>query len=201
MATISPYNIYNFKLGTGGITPIQSDNSIQFSTTAYVWGKVPLTTKGDLLTNNGTVNQRLGVGALGTLLYPNPNATLGLSYNTFITDVSSTTTFSTASTTDVAITNMNRTPGLGTYTCLFSGTIFNSTNNVLMSISIYINGVIVTGSTFEFRNASTQNRIPFTYGFPITVTNSIHTVEIRAKTSAGTMTITNRYMALIRKSN
>ena len=56
--------------------------SVSFSNIVLTPGSATLTTKGDILTHNGTNPARLGIGADGAFLQAQSSASLGLSWRT-----------------------------------------------------------------------------------------------------------------------
>ena len=106
-------------------------------------------------------------------------------------DISSATT--TASTTDVLMASMTATPAAGTYMVWFSGDIKNNSNARTMTMSIYVNGALYTGSeraNVIAQSADIHNFICMTH---VTV-NGSQAIEGRWRTSAGTATNTNRQL-------
>lgn len=178
-------------------------NGLQWSSVQKTTGfntLSPLTTKGDIVVFDSTNNVRLPVGTDGQMLFANSAQSTGLQWLTFEQDITSTTLFTTASTTDVLITGFTLTPGKGTFLVLVNLEINNNSNNRTMISSLYLNGTIVTGSSVTFINASAANRYSVTIMFPVTVTNAAHVLDVRVRTSAGTLSVNNRFMGVLRKA-
>lgn len=82
-----PIKAFHLKQGMTGLggnrsKDLEGRQLINVPTPSTIAALSPLTTKGDLFTYS-TVNDRLPVGAVGTLVTPDPSAATGLKYETF----------------------------------------------------------------------------------------------------------------------
>lgn len=115
--------------------------------------------------------------------------------------VSSSANFTTTSATDVLVTTMTVTPIAGTYFVAFDCTQTNSAGGNTNTLSVYSGGVLVTdsqrtvGTPTNF--AGVIQAVPGTTTATVTV-DGTQAVEVRCRRSAGTATIQNRAMTVIR---
>lgn len=178
--------------GTGQTTALAAFNALS-----------PLTTKGDLLAHDGTNNIRVPVGTNGYVLLADSTQASGLRWavsgNITTSFVSSTTTITTSSTTDVVMTGMTLTPGAGDYIVMFSGSIsVNSATDRETRVSIYVNGTIVadsvrrqfTTTTDEPENVHTITRV--------TGVADGQAIDVRWAVDANTVSVFSRTLTLIK---
>jgi hypothetical protein len=115
-----------------------------------------------------------------------------ISYN-----LTSSTSFSTSSSTDVAITGYSLTPQAGTYAVWYSASSSNSNSTAIVQVSVYNGGTPVANSVRQF--ISTGSNAPFPIqSQTITQVNGSTAISIFVNTSKGTFTVTNRSLILIR---
>jgi hypothetical protein len=107
----------------------------------------------------------------------------------------------TTSTTDVLMTSLQFTNvPAGSYFANFGTSLSHGSINAEGFTSVYVGGVQVTDSERSWLRGGGQGNIRTTHdlsGFPITLTTTA-TVEIRWRTSTGTLTSTNRHFSLLR---
>lgn len=108
----------------------------------------------------------------------------------------------TTSTTDVLINSMTITPTAGTYLAFFSSTIDHSNQNVAVVVSLYAGGV-QSADTVRGPIPRTNAIGAITMSMDVAINslvtvNGTQAVEIRWKTSAGTATMHQRTLNLLR---
>jgi len=104
------------------------------------------------------------------------------------TQVSATDVPTTTSTTDVAIPTLNQTPGAGNYVLWASVQWSGSASSVFATFSIYINGVQVAGSERAIRVTAGGAQMVCSMMQYITGVTAGQVVDIRWRTSSGTLT-------------
>lgn len=112
----------------------------------------------------------------------------------------STTTFTTTSTSAVLITGMSVTPVAGTYIALGNASFSVNSTYATCYASIYVGGSLNTGSERGNRTGISNALGVLSTMSQITV-NGSQAVELRGRTSAATLTTTNRNLTLIRTGN
>lgn len=123
------------------------------------------------------------------------------SYEGFRSELGSSTSVAITSGTDVLVTGMTVTPPAGTYLVTFTCNGAFSNTNTQQFVSIYAGGTqdanseMMTGSASAGLGA-TQPSILATNG--IVTVNGSQAIEIRARRSANTFTITQRNMCVVR---
>lgn len=115
-------------------------------------------------------------------------------------NVVATATFTTTSTSDVLLTTMSVSPTAGTYAVWFTCSWSLSASSAISRFTIYNNGVAVTDSLRNIDSPGGGNTASFASQTVISVAAGT-TVDIRARTTAATLTVTNRNMLLIRLGN
>jgi hypothetical protein len=108
-----------------------------------------------------------------------------------ITQLTSTTQFTTNSTTPIEILDITQTPGVGTYIILCNMTYGLSRNNRTFTIGTYINGALITNSP-RVLSPNPSSRHIFQQNFLFTVVNNLDEVNFRVNTS-NTDTTVNIY--------
>jgi hypothetical protein len=95
-----------------------------------------------------------------------------------------TATFSTTSTTDVAITSFSITPGAGTYNVYFTASVTNSKNGDATILTVYANGVALPASerTSSGQAGNTQGLATHTQ---VTVADA-QAIDVRIRTDSTT---------------
>lgn len=144
---------------------------------------------------NATVGAPLSADANGQLVSGTSN-----------TEVSATANTTTTSTTDVLLNAMTITPVAGTYMVLFSTSMSASTGNQTTQFSIYVGGVQKADSVRLSNpgNATGLLGLTFTPGEEVAGTQGVVTVNgsqaiaIEYHTSAGTATVHQRTLNIIR---
>lgn len=126
-------------------------------------------------------------------------------FKPYYNEVSSTAGMSLASTTDVLVTSMTLTPPAGTYRVFYDSTITNasSNNGQTCGCGIYAGGsqVANSGRSYVFPTSSFGTIQPGAVAFVTSATvtvNGAQAIEVRARRSAGTVTINNRTLNIIR---
>lgn len=160
---------------------------------------------GDLVKSNGSKFVRFPVGSSYSLLRTNSSGTdLEWTSGPLVYSVlGSTTDTTTISNTYELMADMqfNNVVG-GNYLLSFGGWIDNTGGNAETFMEIYINGNPVSNSEMKHRRGSNNNsrfQGTFNYSnFPISSIPNNATIEIRWRRSAGTSSITNRYLTLIK---
>ena len=104
------------------------------------------------------------------------------------TQVSATDAPTTTSLTDVAIPSLNQTPGAGNYVLWASVQWSGSASAVVATFSIYINGVQVAGSERAIRVTAGGASMVCSMMQYITGVTAGQVVDIRWRTSTGTLT-------------
>lgn len=112
-------------------------------------------------------------------------------------ELSSTTSHGTTSTSYVALNNMSTTLSAGVYTAWFNASASISTTTATGYITLYINGVQQpeTERLFHAHSTNSSHSHAVTHNiscFTKFTISANSTVEVRFKTSAGTLTVTNR---------
>lgn len=152
-------------------------------------------------TGNAPVNATL-VNDYGVNITNGPGSiNLATSLTTIHTEA--TTTLTTTSATYVSLsTPINGTPAAGTYLLIFSCSMgANTTNGATTFISLYINGVQQTATQRRVSNGSGNqgNTVTGTVSFQLPITfNGTDTYDIRWRRSAGTSSIFERQLTLLR---
>jgi len=113
------------------------------------------------------------------------------------TPVVATGTITTASTTDVLATSMTDTPTAGVWLAIFRGGYGNSTATALSTVSIWFNGSQVSGTEAGSDEHNANYRTPFMTCAVITTTG-VGAVEGRWRVSAGTGSMLNRSLILLK---
>jgi hypothetical protein len=164
----------------------------------------PLTTKGDLVSHNGTSNVRVGVGSSGQSLVSDPSTSSGLKWanpNIPYDIISANTTQTTSSATYTGIPDMLLEPDAGTYLAFFSASYKNGNHNSSLYFAVHVDGVIVPESERLSTSGGTQfsdsEFVVAITAIPVTVAEG-QEVTIKWKTSSGTSTIKNRALVLIK---
>lgn len=112
-------------------------------------------------------------------------------------EVNAAGTITTGSTSDVVATSMTLTPGAGTYMVIFSALVYNSAAANTTTISAYANGVQVANSERGTGAASATYRAAASLTCVVTVAAG-QAIDIRWRVSAGTGSMGNRSLALIK---
>lgn len=112
-------------------------------------------------------------------------------------NITNSTPFATSSTTDVLVTGMTITPQPGTYAIWVGGEWSCSNASALVNFSVYNNAVLITDSLRSTQNLGASRPSIFSTQ-TISQVNGSQSLDFRTSTSAGTITITNRSMILIR---
>ncbi len=128
-----------------------------------------------------------------------------VSFDTAFQEVTSNAGMSLTSTTDVLVTGMTITPVAGTYRVTFDSTLNNTTSNNAQTwgVGVYVGGVQNTNSnrTYVSQTNSFGTATPGSSALVTSATvtvNGSQAIEIRARRSAGTVTINNRNMTIMR---
>ena len=109
----------------------------------------------------------------------------------------SSTAFSTASATDVVITGFQITPSAGTYAVWYSSDAVNTQNNATIGCALYVNGTLHASSTRLAQSVS-ANFVFGQYTQDIIQFNGATAIDVRVKTSQGTLTVNSRSIILMR---
>jgi len=112
-------------------------------------------------------------------------------------EVSSASAFNTSSATDVVITGFTLTPSAGTYFVSADIVTSQSTNNAVLTASVYSAGVQVTNSERVHHHAPAGGNRP-THLQAFVTLNGSQAVDIRVRTSAGTLTVNQRSLIILR---
>jgi len=167
-------------MGTQSISFRTQDGAVLFSC-------LPDTKTTAMLEDNSTANGTWFVGQAF-----NNTATGIVNYK-----ISSSTTFTTSSATDVVITGFTLTPISGTYAVWFSASITITQNNALLTSTAYKNGSPVADSRRVTQGTSSnwigQSSLVDTITF-----DGTEAVDIRVKSSSGSISILDRTLLLIR---
>lgn len=123
----------------------------------------------------------------------------------FYQEVTSAAGMSLTSTTDVLVTGMTMTPAAGVYRVTFDSTLNNTTTNNAQTwgVGVYVGGVQNANSDRSYISqtnsfgTATPGSSALVTSATVTV-NGSQAIEIRARRSAGTVTINNRNMTIIR---
>jgi len=121
------------------------------------------------------------------------------------TSATATALITTVSGTYVVITGMTITPGAGTYLATFSGSVSNTANSPETQVSLFSNGSLVTHTVRDIHGGTGGNQFPGV-AFPVQ-TQAVITVaggqaiDARWQTDAGTATLIERSLILIRLDN
>jgi hypothetical protein len=108
-------------------------------------------------------------------------------------------TVTTTSATDTLLTGTTLTPVAGTYIVIASTHSRNNTNNANNIFSLYKNATQITNSEVTLLRGGGQGNVSLTYSISTLETfNGTDTVDIRWRVSAGTGSVTGRYLTLIR---
>lgn len=187
-----------------GTVAVANGGTGQTTQTAAFDALDPLTTKGDLIVFNATNSVRQAVGTDGQILAADSTQTTGIKWRdpVAVTEATSTVTATTTSATFVLIASMQVTPATtGTYLVLFSGSGSVSTNGADVDYSIHNNAVEVAhsrrhldynggGQTANYRSAWHSAAV-------LSVTGG-QSVDVRFRTSAGTLSVYERTLEVIR---
>jgi len=143
----------------------------------------------------GVMILRVGGSAAGTWIYEQTiiNTSTGIiNYN-----LTSSTTFTTTSTTDVLITGFTLTPQAGTYAVLYNAESLLTTTPKTHWWSVYKNGIKITDSERSQDTAhSNQNMNDSTMS--IFQATGSEQVDVRVRTQNGSLSIYERSLLLIR---
>jgi len=114
--------------------------------------------------------------------------------------ITSSTTFTTASATDVVVTSFSVTPQAGTYAIWYNASVTITTNNTLLRGSIYKGGILIADST----RASQASGGGWS-GLSSTMTTSqfsgTQTCDVRVRSSSGNISVLDRTLIMIRLGN
>lgn len=126
-------------------------------------------------------------------------------FDPYYNEVSSTADMSLASTTDVAVTSMTLTPPAGVYKVTYNSTLTNNTSNngQTWGVGVYVDTTQQANSDRPFTSptASFGNITPGQSQFDTIATvtvNGSQAINIRARRSAGTVTINKRTLNIVR---
>lgn len=152
-------------------------------------------------TGNAPVNASL-TSSYGVNIVPGAGT---LEVNTSLTTIhtEATTTLTTTSATDVSLsTPISGTPPAGIYLLIFSCSMgANTTNGASTTISLYINGTLQSATRRTVSNGSGNqgSTITGSVSFQVPITfNGTDTYDIRWRRTAGTSSIFNRQLTLLR---
>lgn len=112
-------------------------------------------------------------------------------------EVNAAGAITTTSATDVVMTSMTLTPGVGTWQVVFSTDVFQSAATNSTFLSIYANAAQVTNSLRQVGVVSATTRMAVSVTGVATVAAG-QAIDIRWRASAGTSTAGNRSLILIR---
>jgi len=109
-------------------------------------------------------------------------------------------TTTTTSATDVLLDSMTLTPGAGSYLVHFISSISGTTNNAVVFASIYANGVQVPNTEIRIvpRSSNSSNVTALISCVGIATVADGQAIDIRWRTSAGTVTAYQRKLQLLR---
>lgn len=138
---------------------------------------------------------QLNPSAAGTWVYT-ANFT-GVASGILNYNITTTTTFTTTSGSDVVVTGFTVTPQAGTYAVWLNGEIQDSNATAQMSFSIYKGGVVITDSIRDIQSYG-ASKAGMMNTMTITSVNGSQAVDLRVKTSAGTLSVLQRSLLLIR---
>lgn len=112
------------------------------------------------------------------------------------TNILSTTAFNTTSLTPVDIPGASATPNAGTYFILFTATTDQTNNNRLVTVGIYKNGTLISGTqrTQAHGNALSETVSTQT----VEMLNGTDTIVIKANVDANTGSVLDRCLTLLR---
>ncbi len=171
------------------------DNGAIISPTHIRVGDTSDTTNGNIRLNSGDLEGRVG------------GQWVSLTKNDIIYNrVSRTTSISTTSTNYVVMTSMTLTPPAGTYLVDGRSTVTATSNNRTVSMAIYSDGVIVSGSQTEsfIRTGSgflTNTDIESLVNDAVVTVNGSQAVDLRWKTTGGTVQANFISLRLIKVSS
>lgn len=112
-------------------------------------------------------------------------------------NLTSDTPFSTSSTTDVPITMFSLTPQAGSYAIWYNSDDTNTQNNSAIHATLYKNGTRVADS--ERSTQSVASNFEFQVStMSIVQVNGTDAIDVRVRTSQGTLTVGGRSLLLIR---
>lgn len=118
-----------------------------------------------------------------------------LSYNLI-----SSTAFTTSSTTDVIITSFATTPSAGTYAVFYSASVFGTTSPQNNNWTVYKSGSALSDSLrTQISSRSNQTMLQATQ--TITQVDGTQAIDIRVNVAAGSLTVNQRSLLLIRLGN
>jgi len=110
-----------------------------------------------------------------------------------------TAEFTTTSTSDVLVDSMSLTPAAGNYLVWFSGTISHVSNQSIVYISIYVDGVKDTGSERKYERGNMSGGFAKSFCSVAKVTvNGSQAIEGRWRTSTATAKIFERSLAILK---
>lgn len=116
-----------------------------------------------------------------------------------ITQVTGTSTLTTTSTTDVAMsTPLTATPGAGDYLINFTGLVSNTNSGKATIVSIYVNGTKIAVSEIWGASGASNDKVTVATNAYVTGIGAGQVVEIRWRVESNTSTITNRTLILQR---
>ena len=164
----------------------------------------PITTKGDLITSDGTNNVRLGVGSNGFYLATDSTQSTGFKYDyalPFTAFISANGTTTTTSVSDTLLAGITTTiPSTGNWIVIFNaGQVLNSSNSRQNIFTLYNNNVSVADTLRIVGNSSANTDInPVAFMTRISGVQG-QTVEVRWRVSgSGTGTCGNRSLLLMK---
>ena len=114
--------------------------------------------------------------------------------------ITASTTFTTASTTDVIITGFTVTPTQGTYEVKMNMNISMTTNNAIMNATIYKNGASIADSIRPSQGVG-SNWVGSSSTLTTATFNGTDTCDTRVKVSSGSVSCLARSMVLTRLGN
>jgi hypothetical protein len=115
-------------------------------------------------------------------------------------NINDITPFTTSSSTDTVVTSLSTTPLTGTYMVSVSAAWQNSDATAVMTASIYNNGTAVPDSVRAYQSFG-AGKSGGLYTQVITTVDGLKALDLRVSTTAGTITINQRNMHVLRVGN
>lgn len=186
-----------------GTLPIANGGTGQITQTAAFNSLSPTTVKGDIIVFDGTNDISLGVGSNGQYLTADSTQATGLKWasvtvsaDSQIVNVSALTTTSTSAVDLTGCSLVTAGTGTKTYLIVFSGEIRASANNITISVQLNVGGVVQSTTVRASRCGSSNVPYPIFSQFITTALSSGTTIKVQWFTASGTATMNRGSLAI-----
>ena len=178
--------------GTNSNTAL-NNNRIMVSTAGSIKEAASLSNGQLLIGSTGSAPVVANITAGNGISISNAAGSITIDNQPAITQVTSGTTVTTTSTTDVALdTPVSVTPGAGDYLVFFNAMVSNSNSGKGTIMSIYVNGTKITTSETQTTSGQSNDKNTLSTMAYVTGLAAGQAIEIRWRTESNRSTVTNR---------